>query len=421
MGTNEYYEQVLRVIAGLDSHSLKAMVVTDRKWYEIDDAQDKDIAETLFSGEPEENVRRMAKRFGGYWRFPAMRDFCYLVNPSFPPEQMRREMRASFGDLMAYPSGLETQNLLSGKLFEVDPAHILTGNGAAELIRGLTRVIRGRVGIIYPSFNEYPETLSQCGVLVPLCAEAVTYTAEQVIAWAGSCDVVALVNPDNPSGNYIPMRDLRSVLEYMESRGKTLVLDESFVDFTDECGDRDENAGMLAQPILEAFPRLIVIKSLSKCYGIPGLRLGVLACGDREVIRQIRESLPVWNINSCAEYFLQIIGKYRAAYRQSCRSVAAERRRFKCALEQTGLFTVYPSQANYFLCRCAGDFTAKILTAYLLDSRNIFIKDLTGKNGLSGPGWIRLVIRSRSDNDLLLEALRSFPPQPPAVKGCFKP
>jgi histidinol-phosphate/aromatic aminotransferase/cobyric acid decarboxylase-like protein/choline kinase len=408
MGTNEYYEQVLRVIATLDKHDLKALIIKNRKWYEIDDVQDKDIAETLFTDAPEEKLPRIAKRYGGYWRFPSMLDFCYLVNPYFPTAQMHNEMRACFQDLTAmYPSGLDVQNLLAGKLFEVEPEHILTGNGAAELIRGLGEVVQGRAGIIYPSFNEYPETLAACASIVPLYPEnPASYTAEQVIQWFDLCDTLVLINPDNPSGSYITMKDLRGVLEYMRRQGKRLILDESFVDFADSEGGGQ--AGILRQDILDAFPRLIVIKSLSKSYGIAGLRLGVLACGEQDTIQRIRKSLPIWNINSFAEYFLQIIGKYQKDYRLSCRRIAEERRRFKAELEGTGLLEAHPSQGNYLLCQCAEGHTAAKLAEYLLDSHGLFIKDLTGKNGLSGSRWIRLAVRNQADNNALLAALRQY-------------
>jgi choline kinase len=180
MGSNEYYEQVLRVITRLDRNELKALVLGDHKWYEIDDVQDKDIAETIFADTAGERLRRIASRYGGYWRFPKLLDFCYLVNPYFPPEQMRKEMKAYFDDLLTqYPSGLTVQNLLAAKLFSLESEYVLTGNGAAELIRAAAPAIRGRAGIIYPTFNEYPESLS--GVeQVPLGSESIHYGVDQL-------------------------------------------------------------------------------------------------------------------------------------------------------------------------------------------------------------------------------------------------
>ena len=88
LGNNEYYEQVLRVITLLDNCPLKALPLDGQKWYEIDDVQDLDIAETIFSDE-DNQLPLFQKRYGGYWRFPDLLDFCYLVNPYFPPKKLK--------------------------------------------------------------------------------------------------------------------------------------------------------------------------------------------------------------------------------------------------------------------------------------------------------------------------------------------
>ncbi len=404
MGNNEYYEQVLRVITTLDKNELKAFVLSGQSWYEIDDVQDKDIAEILFSESAEEKLRRIQSRYGGYWRFSSLIDFCYLVNPYFPTKQMQNEMKDCFSELMGeYPSGLNVQNLLTGKLFSVEAINILVGNGAAELIRAAAKVLEGSIGVIYPTFNEYPESFVNNSI-VPFYPEDMSYEIKQLVDWASQCDNLLLVNPDNPSGNFIPKKDVITLLEILKKENKRLVLDESFIDFC----DFDEDMSLLNQDILERFPNLILIKSISKSYGVPGLRLGVLACGDIEIIKKARTGISIWNINSFAEWFLQIIGKYVKDYRHGCRLLVEEREHFRRQLEATGLFKVYPSQANYLLCRCIGNFSAKKITLYLLESHNIFIKDLTGKPGISDEKWIRLAVRNRTDNDKLIEALNGL-------------
>jgi len=403
MGNNEYYEQVLRVIAFLEKNELKAMVLNDQKWYEIDDVQDKDIAEVIFSDNAVERYRHISARYGGYWRFPKLLDFCYLVNPYFPTEKMRSEMKIYFDELLTgYPSGLNVQNLLMAKIFNLEPEIILVGNGAAELIKITAQIIKCKVGIIYPTFNEYPEGFTDAEI-IPLYAASITYSADELIKWSAECDMLVLINPDNPSGNYIPHNDVIRLLEILKTNNKKLLLDESFIDFCD-----NENETLLRQEILNKYPNLIVIKSLSKSYGIPGLRLGMLTCSDREFIQNVRRQLPIWNINSFAEYFLQIIGKYADNYLSACRSIAEERRRFRAELEKNGLFKVYPSQANYFLCRLSDCISSADLSCYLLEKHNIFIKDLSGKKGFSGDSWIRLAVRNRKDNDLLIETLNIY-------------
>lgn len=404
MGKNEYYEQVLRVITTLEKNELKAFCLSGQKWYEIDDAQDRDIAEVMFCDDSDEKLTRMSKRFGGYWRFPGMLDYCYLVNPYFPTPVMLNEMKSSFHDLISeYPSGLNVQNLLAGKMFSIDEEQILTGNGAAELIRSLDASLKGSVGVVYPSFNEYPESLPSHQI-VPLFPADMQYGLSELLRWAEQCDNLLLINPDNPSGNFIPKNDVIRLLDKMKDTGKTLVLDESFIDFC----SLGASESLFSQDVIDSYPNLVLIKSISKSYGVPGIRLGVLASSNSTLIKKARKSLSIWNINSFGEFFLQIIGKYRKDYALACSQIIGERERFKTLLEKTGLFKVYPSQANYFLCKLTMPITARALAKTLLADHNIFIKDLTGKKGIDGTSWVRIAVRNGSDNDRFISTINTI-------------
>ena len=161
LGVNEYYEQVLRVIAILDKSGLNAKRLNGEKWYEIDDIQDLDIATSIFSSD-DEKLSLMMKRFGGYWRYPKILDFCYLVNPYFPPKKLKEEMMASFDVLLTeYPSGMHINSLLAAKAFSVHEENIVVGNGAAELIKVLMEGIEGNIGFIRPTFEEYPNRIEK--------------------------------------------------------------------------------------------------------------------------------------------------------------------------------------------------------------------------------------------------------------------
>lgn len=402
MGNNEYYEQVLRVITTLERNELKAFCLSGHRWYEIDDVQDKDIAEVIFEDNPSKKLDKMSKRYGGYWRFPSMLDYCYLVNPYFPSKTLLNEMKAYLPDLLSeYPSGLNVQNLLAGKLFGIDDSCILLGNGAAELIRALDGALTGSMGVIYPTFNEYPESM-RARDIVPLTGKDGRYSLKDLTDWSSSCDNLLLINPDNPSGNFIPKADILVLLESMKSSGKRLVLDESFIDFA-----ALDASSLMNQKTLDSYPNLILVKSISKSYGVPGARLGVLACSDATVIASVRRGLSIWNINSFGEYFLQIIGKYKGDYAKACARIARERDRFGAVLAEIGWLEVFPSKANYFMCRIQASFTARRLAEVLLSEFNIYIKDLTGKKGIDGTQWIRLAVRDEADNNRLAAALRS--------------
>jgi len=154
-GENEYYEQVLKVLAFLEDSGLKGLKVSGKRWYEIDDPQDLAVAETIFS-EDTQRLERMQSRYGGYWRFPSVIDFCYLVNPYFPPQRMIDEIQSSFRELISqYPSGSKIQSGLAAKVFSTAEDQIVVGNGAAELIAHLFNLIPGKIGLPLPSFNEY--------------------------------------------------------------------------------------------------------------------------------------------------------------------------------------------------------------------------------------------------------------------------
>ena len=162
MGNNEYYESVIKLIAMLETKEIRAKRLTGQKWYEIDDAQDLDIAESIFANNISEQYDAIAGRYGGYWRYPKLLDFCYLVNPYFPPKKMVEEIKSNFTELMSqYPSGLRVNSLLAAKNFGLEQEHIVVGNGAAELIKSLMENSGfKRVGFIRPTFEEYPNRLA---------------------------------------------------------------------------------------------------------------------------------------------------------------------------------------------------------------------------------------------------------------------
>ena len=407
LGNNEYYEQVLRVITLLDSAELKALPVGDEKWYEIDDIQDLDIAETIFA-EGDEMIHRFNYRYGGHWRFPKMLDYCYLVNPYFPTQRMKDELRSSFDTLLTeYPSGMYVNSLLAGKYFGVRQDYMVVGNGAAELIKSLMEQCQGRIGVVYPTFEEYPNRLQKDAVVsyIPN-GEELQYDEHDLMVFFADKDIkhLLLINPDNPSGNFIPMEGLLLLLKWTKEQGIQLIVDESFVDFSDDF----EHNTLLRNDILEENPHLAVMKSISKSYGVPGLRLGVLASADVELIRWIRKDISIWNINSFAEFYMQIFGKYEKEYKQACRQFIAERRRFETLLKEISYLHLIPTQANFFCLEIIAKYSSAELTKLLLERYNIMVKDCNSKTSLQGRNYIRISVRNQKDNDALIAALRDL-------------
>ena len=409
LGKNEYYEQVLKVITLLDDSPLKALPLSGEKWYEIDDIQDLDIASSMFAPTDEERYNAIASRYGGYWRYPHMLDFCYLVNPYFPPQQMVDELKASFDILLReYPSGMRVNSLLAGKYFGVKQEFIAVGNGAAELIKAFIEKHTDKIGVIYPTFEEYPNRSDKERIVSYLPTNAsMQYDANDIIAYFGDKEIgtLLLINPDNPSGNYIPYADLLRLIAWTKQRGINFIVDESFVDFVDTEGE----FSLLHNEVLEQNKHLYVVKSISKSYGVPGLRLGVLASGDVETIARLKKEVAIWNINSFGEFYMQIYEKYHKDYLKACQLFREERKLFFEELQQIPYLRVIPSQANYFLCELMTDkFSSKELAVRLLTDHDILIKDCSGKSAFTRGSYIRLAVRDRKDNHKLTEALKEY-------------
>ena len=407
MGLNEYYEQVLRVITLIDDVELKALPIGKEKWYEIDDVQDLDIAETIFA-EGDEMLRRFNYRYGGHWRFPKMLDYCYLVNPYFPTPRMKDELRANFDTLLTeYPSGMMVMQLLAGKYFGVRQEYTVVGNGAAELIKSLMEHTEGRIGVVYPTFEEYPHRLNSEQIVSYFPDNRdLKYTEDDLMAFFGGKDIATLllINPDNPSGNFIPKSGLLRLCEWSKAQGVRLIIDESFVDFSDGF----EQNSMIMNDLLEQYPQLVVMKSISKSYGVPGLRLGVLVSADRELTDWVKRDVAIWNINSFAEFYLQIFGKYEEDYKRACYQFIAERNRFEKLLREIPYLRVIPSQANYFCMEVTDRFTSAELTERLLADYEIMVKDCNSKNYLQGRNYIRVSVRDTEDNNQLIRALKEL-------------
>lgn len=402
MGNNEYYEAVIKLILLLDKNTMKAKRLQGELWYEIDDIQDLDIAQTLFIEDDMQRYQYLMKRYGGYWRFPHLQDYCYLVNPYFPTRRMQEEMESNFDILMRqYPSGMEVNSLLAAKCFQLHEDHVVFGNGAAELIKCLLEELHGTLGVIRPTFEEYANRWASECVVYDCAQDDFTYNAQQLITFFSEhpVDTLVLINPDNPSRYYMGQSEIVDLLQWCKEENKNLIVDESFLDFADE-----ENASLLSESILSENPNLYVVKSISKSYGVPGLRLGILASGNADMIGCLKKRVSIWNINSMAEFFMQILDKYKVDYEGSLQEIKTERKSFFEDLRQIKSLKVYPSQANYFMCELLDGHTSEELEGRLL-KKNILIKDLTGKIK-NGRQYIRIAIRISDENRHLVELLK---------------
>ena len=400
-GENEYYELVLKIIAHLSRSRLKALDVSDIHWYEIDDAQDLDIANSIFSSGIEK-LERFQKRYGGYWRFPGLLDYCYLVNPYYPPKKMIEKINYFSTELITqYPSGQYTECINAGRLLnDTDEKYLSVGNGAAELISALGRISTGKMYVSKSAFNEYKRCFENCELnIYDMSTNDYRFDIEEIKRNIPLNDIICIVNPDNPTGAFIKYDDIIDIIEECKTQNKQIIFDESFIDFANP----DYRYTLINNEILEKYDNLIVVKSISKSYGIPGIRLGVLATSNEELLKEIKSKIAIWNINSYGEYYLQIANLYKNDYKLACDKIAQERERFISDLRQIEGIKTYDSEANFVLCDL-GKYDSTQTAIELLED-DIFIKDLKTKEAFKDMNYIRLAVRREEENKKLVKKL----------------
>lgn len=346
--------------------------------------------------------------YGGYWRFPDMLDYCYLVNPYFNRSDIIKEMQAFFPVLVSeYPSGMSVNSGLAAKCWNVKQEHIVVGNGAAELIKAIMENLEGKVGVVRPTFEEYPNRMpdKQIETFVPQNA-MFRYDADDLINYfsAHRVDSLILINPDNPSGNFILPDGLHKVAKWCEDKGMRFILDESFVDFSVGY----ETNTFLNNEILEQYPHMAVMKSISKSYGVPGLRLGILCSADEILISKIKKQVSIWNINSFAEYFMEIYPRYREDYKRACDQFIQARKDFEDELKKIPFIKVMPSQANFFFLEVLSPYKPKELCATLLKKHNILASACLAKKGIEPNRYMRIAVRAHGDNSKFIAALKEL-------------
>ena len=154
---------------------------------------------------------------------------------------------------------------------------------------------------------------------------------------------------------------------------------------------------------------MAVMKSISKSYGVPGLRLGILASADTALIAKIKKEVSIWNMNSFAEFFMQIYNKHEKDYQKACAKFVAERADFEKQLHTVPYLRVMPTQANYFLCEVLPPYSATEIVIYMLRQHNILTRDCSGKPGLDPKKqYRRIAVRNHEENGRIIEGLKTM-------------
>ena len=407
---DEYYEVILHAMALRGKYNLHAVECDDLRWYEIDDESDRIAAEYLFSTQ-EHRYELISGQHGGYWRHDFV-DHAYLYNLYFPPEPVFAHFRNHIHDLVLnYPVAQNPLARMLGTLINQPAERIVVSNGAAELIKIIASQVTRRLIVPVPTFNEYEEAMPE-GKLVRFALGPPSFQldVDAFAEEAARCDasVAVVVTPNNPTSLSVPRSDLCRLAEKLGRQNCTLVVDESFVDFC-----REPELATLSNEI-DAYPNLVIIKSMSKAFGIGGLRLGYLLTANSEVAEAVRNAVPIWNINGLAESFLRLAPRYRREFSKSCVQVRTDRDDLYQRLSSIRGMTVYRPDANFVFCRLPdGALSGPEVTRALFVKHNMLIKHCAGKTMPDADRYLRVASRTGAENCRLAEALGAIIDSPP--------
>ncbi len=403
---HEYYESILRDCVEAETLTgLAAVDVSACRWCEVDDNRDLEAAEFLFL-DRHAQFDRIQGLYGSYWRY-GFTDHSYLYNLHFPPTEMLDVFQDDLREVVTnYPAGQTELARLVATWAGANPHHLAVANGAAELIKILGKQFVQRLTIPTPSFNEYEEVIAPDGLnRFPL--EPATFGldidafAESALRWRS--DTAVVVTPNNPTAISVPRAELLRLARRLEAGNCRLIVDESFIEFS------STGAAGSIEEMVDSVANLVVIKSMSKVFGIAGLRLGYLLSADREFVKAVRASLPIWNVNGLAEEFLRTVGRYRSEFSESCdltRSSCAEL--YAELLALPGITPVEPD-ANFVLCRLVGaSVTAPQIARRMYVEHNILVKDCAGKSMPEADRYLRIASRTPAENRRLVRALTAL-------------
>ena len=398
-----YYETVFReLVADGSLPDLVAVDVSTSRWHELDDRRDLDTAEFMFL-DRERQFDRIQSLHGSYWRYGVV-DHSYLYNLQFPPRAMLDELRDELPDVLAnYPVGQVELDRLVAQWTSADPANIVVGNGAAELIKVLGQHFTEKMTIPVPSFNEYENVLGPDQIdrvaLDPVTFELDLDAFAESARRAGS-NMAVLVTPNNPTALSVDRQAVLELARRLARHQCRLIVDESFIEFS--------RAGRTAsvEGDVDSHPNLVVIKSMSKVFGIPGLRIGYLLTADRRFAAAVRADLPIWNLNGMAESFLRRVGRYRSEFAASCEVVRNDcQELYRALCELPGLAPFRPD-ANFVFCKItAPGLTGPALVRRLYVEHGILIKDCASKTMPEADRYLRIASRTAPENRHLIDAL----------------
>lgn len=333
-------------------------------------------------------------------------DYCFIANPYYPTDEMMEQLKSKLVSIIkAYPSSnprLARQNL--AEILRINPEYLILGNGATELITIIEKCLIEEIAIPIPTFSEYIEKLSSLDAAKYFQLNAKKSYQLNLVEYAewinrNKINAALIINPGNPTGQLMQVRELIHFLNEMQHL-KLILLDESFIDFAHE-----EVPSLL--PFIAKFNNLIIVRSMSKHCGVPGLRLGYCCTSNPAFLKQIHSSLPIWNINSIAEYFLLQLKETNHIYNATRLRVINDVTDLYQKLQQIRGYKIYPTGSNFILIKIKFEMKAAELQRKLLEEKGLYVRDCSNKIGLD-EYHIRVSSQGKEKDRFLIEALKEL-------------
>jgi histidinol-phosphate/aromatic aminotransferase/cobyric acid decarboxylase-like protein len=350
-----------------------------------------------------EKYEYISEQHGGYYRHDFI-DHAYLYNLYFPPEAIFTSLKNRIHDIVLnYPVAQDALAGLIGNLIRQPTERIVVGNGAAELIKIVSGQIAHKLIVPVPSFNEYVNA-APTGRTVEFALDFPSFVLD-VDKFAAEAirlkaDVAVVISPNNPTSILVPKSDLVRLAKKLAKHGCLLIVDESFMDFV------HNSEQTTLEHEIERYPNIVILKSMSKVYGICGLRIGYMLTANSAFSEAVRKSIPIWNVNGFAEEFLRLLPNYRQEFADSCKYVRKDRGELYENLCRVKDLTVYKPDANYVFCRLPNHGqSAPEVTRRLFIEHNIYIKDCQGKALADSDRYIRIASRTKTENCRLVAAM----------------
>jgi histidinol-phosphate/aromatic aminotransferase/cobyric acid decarboxylase-like protein len=340
-------------------------------------------------------------------------DACFISNPYATQlflEYLNRELleTGAIRDVLEfYPSQNQVIAGLLGAHLGISADSVFVGNGAIEIIQALIHnFAKRRVLVTLPTFSSYYEFAEgRVDVAFHTLHKEDDFRLDPVEYLEKvdelRPDMVVLINPNNPDGSYFPYRDLEHILDNLPE-DVTVVVDESFIHFAFEDLNLDIRSVVGAS---REHPNLIVVKSMSKDFGIAGIRAGYAVMAPERVQWLLRNGF-LWNSNGIAEYFFRLYCRedFLERYETVRRQYILETQLFYRQLAKVPGLKVYPSMANFALVEVLDGIPADLVTQHLLIRHGVYVRTCSDKIGLDGE-FLRIASRGLHDNQRIIDAL----------------